>query len=149
MKAYLLALVVGIVAVLLWLDRQEARRKQGEAEQREAKWQARYAEQVIESERVADTVIREVTKTRTLRDSVLMLKHDTAIVERFIYQTDTLMVSCERCAQQLRAFRVTSDSLLRAKDIRIEALKPSKWDKVRPWVMLGAGFYIGAKLRVP
>jgi hypothetical protein len=72
--AYCLAMALGAVAVLLLLDGQESRRRQGEllaslrdAEQRESIAQARYAEAVTDKETVTVRVTRWATRYDSLR----------------------------------------------------------------------------------
>lgn len=137
MKTLVAALVVLLAFAFVGLK--DARQQRDAAKAAEEIAQARYAEAAVQSERVADTVTRDVVKVRTLRDSVLLLKTDTALIQKFVYRVDTLVVSCERCAAQLRSFRIASDSLLRAKDLRIASLKP-RW-RDRCGVSVGYGVF--------
>lgn len=155
MKTLIFAL--GVLLAFAFVGLFDARKERDEARQHEQIAQARYAEAVVESERVADTVVQTVTRTRTLRDSVLLLKTDTLAVERFVLQVDTLVVSCERCAAQLRTLRVVSDSLLAAKDARIASLKPTWRDRcgfvagfgaIRDGTNVRAGPSVGVGCRV-
>lgn len=154
---YCIALVCGCLVVGMWLDRRVQAEEVRRAQQRETIWKARYAEEAVKADGVADTVIREVTKTRTLRDSILYYKYDTARVEEYVYRTDTLLVSCERCAAQLRAFRLVADSTLAAKDARIASLKPRFRDRcglsvgvgaIRDGTVVRAGPAVGVGCRV-
>lgn len=126
-----IGLIVATFAAMVWTDGRlkAAGRERDAAIAAEQIAQAKYAEQVVASEAVRDTVIREVTKTRTLRDSVLLRLTDTAYIQEFVYQTDTLVIACERCAASLLALRVASDSVIRAKDLRIASLRPRLRDR--------------------
>jgi hypothetical protein len=108
---YMVFAVLFTVAVAIVLDEQ-GKREAAEVQRDIAR--ARYAEAVTSVQPVVDTVVREVTKTRTLRDSVLVRKTDTLLVEKLVYQVDTLILACERCAQQLLELRSSSEALVSA-----------------------------------
>lgn len=84
---------------------------------------ARQAEIIIASRPVIDTVVRLVTRTQTLRDTVLARLTDTAYVTRYVYQTDTLRVACERCARQLATLIEASEATNRAADLHVASLQ--------------------------
>lgn len=141
-----LALIAG--AVHNWkasIAREAVLRSQNSA------WKARYAEAATTSVRVADTVIKNVVKTKTLRDTVLAHITDTAIVKNYVYVTDTLRVSCERCANQLRLFKATADSTIGSLNATIGSLTPSLGkrmiDRTFQVLLIGGAFYLGMQAK--
>ena len=77
-------------------------------------WKAKYAEAVLEGQRVADTVVKRETVVRTKRDTVLNNLTDTLLVKEFVYQTDTLREACLQCVEQLREQARASQTLISA-----------------------------------
>jgi hypothetical protein len=142
------ALFVGavLVGIATYLDKQQA---DEQARERISILQARVAE--AETQRVVDSVevIKRVTVTKTLRDSFFERITDTVIAREYIYQTDTLRTACLACVASAARLKVSYDSLSRFQDSLLKARRPSKWDRVKPYVFLAGGFYVGAKLRVP
>lgn len=109
-------------------------------------WQAKYATLASQAKPVADTVRVVSRKTETLRDSVILRKSDTVMVERFVRQVDTLRVACLRCAALLDTLRLTSDSTIHALRIQVEAVKPS-WMQRNWLVPTVGGVLLGAWVR--
>ena len=136
------------------LDRQLADER---ARERISILQARVAE--AETERKTDSVevVRTVTQTRTLRDSVLLRLTDTVMTERYVYQTDTLRTSCLACVSSAARLKVSYDSLSRFQDSLLTARRPS-WRsrfgiscgyslvKVGPNVQAGPSCGVGLRL---
>jgi hypothetical protein len=119
---YALFVIAVFFAIGTYLDLQIADER---ARERISILQARVAE--AETQRVVDSVevVRTVTKTRTLRDSVLLRLTDTVAVERYIYQTDTLRTACLACVASAARLKVSYDSLSRFQDSLIQARRPS------------------------
>lgn len=97
-----------------------------------------------QSKAVADTVTKVLTRFKTVRESTIVNIHDTVSVKEFIRLTDTVVVACTRCAEQLRLLRRVSDSIIKARDDTIYALRTrlQSCKGSRPWwavTGLGAG----------
>lgn len=60
-------------------------------------------ERVVDTLRVADTVRSQVTKVRTLRDTLAIT--DTVQVKEFVYRVDTLVRACEACARTVDSLK--------------------------------------------
>lgn len=58
-------------------------------------------------------VVKYVTRTRTLRDTVLENLTDTLKVKEYVYQTDTLREKCLACIASASRLSVVGDTLLR------------------------------------
>jgi hypothetical protein len=93
-----------LVLVALWLATREPPR-----DPQVDIWKAKYAEAVIEGQRVADTVVKRETIVRAKRDTVLQNLTDTLLVKEFVYQTDTLRVACLQCVEQLKEQQRAAD----------------------------------------
>ena len=119
---YALFVIACFFAIGTVLDRQ-ADNEQARA--RISILQARVAE--AETQRKTDSVevIRTVTQTKTLRDSVLLRLTDTVAIERYIYQTDTLRTACLACVASAARLRVSYDSLARFQDSLLTARRPT------------------------
>lgn len=101
-------LAVVVLAASLVRMEQKARH----AGQQVSIWQARYASEASKAGPVAETVRVRADGVRVLRDTLLQHLTDTFRVKEYIYQTDTLRVVCELCAQRLLALRNVSDSTI-------------------------------------
>jgi hypothetical protein len=106
--AGLLLLALIFAALLGRRDGDELR----EVNQRYSILQAKYAAAVLHVQHDSVEVVRWATKTKTLRDSVLVHTQDTLLIQRFVYQTDTLRESCLRCTESAARFRVSADSAI-------------------------------------
>lgn len=166
MKTLVAWCVVGLLAsalVLSLLDVQNAR--QGErAWQDSARvrgeqvtiWQAKYATEAVRTAK-RDTLWR-IAKARvdSIRDTIPLWRHDTTYITEYVTRTDAALQACSELADSCTLFRVAADSTISAVSHERDAYrtlwekeKPSKWDRVKPWVFLAGGFYVGANLRVP
>lgn len=72
---------------------------------------------------VTDTVRQIVTTTRTLRDSVMVFKTDTLMLERYVWQTDTLRARCLQCAALLDTIKAQHADEQRATETFISFLQ--------------------------
>lgn len=123
---------VGVVVVLSLL----ADRKR-EPSRTDTAWIERSAK----AETVAVQTTRVVTNTRTRLDSIFardtLWQHDTVV--RVV--VESLLVQCERCANELKAFRRRADSTLKVRDDSIATLNRAlaSCKKHRPWYAV-AGF---------
>lgn len=117
--------------------------------------QADNAQLRIAAQKVASDVRRDAGKTVTLRDSVLVRLTDTLLIQEFVYRTDTLRVTCLRCAATLDSLRIASASLedslaARATDAVQFAEAASRRQKRQQWLTYGAllgGVVAGAWIR--
>lgn len=57
-------------------------------------------------------VVKVVTSTRTLRDTVLERLTDTALVREYVYRTDTLRAACLRCVASASQLGAIGDTTL-------------------------------------
>lgn len=91
------------------------------------------------SKAVAETTLRTVTRTRTLRDTVVQRLTDTAFVLRYVLRVDTLLQRCEECGQRLERHRVFADSVIKSRDDTIATLRAQlqTCKARRPWWALG------------
>jgi hypothetical protein len=130
-------------------DRAEREVKDAQLDKR--RWQAKYAIQSIELQRV-DTVYR-VARARvdTLRDSLVIT--DTLSVIRYVAAADSALQACSDLADSCRVFRTVADSTMRAMDREnaalrqyAESVKPSLIQK-RWWVAALGGVAFGAWIR--
>lgn len=146
---YAITLTIAIVialAALMHSREQQAGREAAEAQI--AVWQAKYAE--ASTARRVDSVetVKWITKTRTLRDTVLTMGTIVPkMVTEYIYQTDTLRAVCLRCLASSAALQRASDSLSLALSAerdywRQSAIRSSK--TVVKWqIVSGAAFVLG------
>lgn len=145
-----LACCLALFAVLLvaaGVDARASRRDATAATQKAQQWQARYAEEVSKAQPVAETVRVRVASVRTIRDSLLVNLWDTVLVKEFVVRTDTLRVACIACATRLDSLRLTSDSTIHALRVQVEALQPSRWDRVKGPALFVGGLVLGAFVR--
>jgi hypothetical protein len=96
---------------------------------------------------VAETTHQVVTRIRTRVDS--FFRFDTSLVHDTVLKRsiDTVFAACERCAAQLREHRRVSDSVIKARDDTIYALRGrlQSCKGSRPWWALGGlGLGVGA-----
>lgn len=93
------------------------------------------------SQAVAETTRLTVTRTRTLRDTVLQRLTDTAFVTRYVLRVDTLLQRCDECAARLERHRVFTDSVINRRDDSIVVLNAAlvACKSKRPWYAV-AGF---------
>lgn len=145
MKLYLtlLALLVAAFFVLLsWMDKREAHYTR-EWKARESILNAKYAEAVSQVRVDSVEVVRNVRQVSHTRDTLLLNLTDTVAVKEYIYQTDTLTVSCLACTASAARLRFSADSSIQSWKARYESVKPSRWDKARPWIFGAVGLYVG------
>lgn len=96
----------------------------------------------------AETTFKIITRFRTRVDSIfpVLTIHDTT----FIRELDTVLVQCERCAAELRAFRHRCDSMRTADADTIARLRTElrKAKGQRSWWALGGLIAGSASCRV-
>jgi hypothetical protein len=143
---YAIVCVFGTLAALAWADYRVAKHEAAWRIER-GKLQAKYAEAASSVRVDSVEVVKWATKTRTVRDSLLVQITDTLLVKSFIYQTDTLRTACLACTASASQLRTVADSLNHVNDSLIRALTPSKWEKARPWVFGIGGLVLGAYIR--
>lgn len=154
LAGYALFVAAVFVGIATYLDKQRA---DEQARERISILQARVAE--AETQRVVDSVevIKRVTVTKTLRDSVLLRLTDTVLVQKLVYQTDTLAETCLACVASAARLKVSYDSLTRFQDSLLRSRRPS-WKSrfgiscgfslVKVGVDVKAGPSCGASVRV-
>ena len=75
------------------------------------RWREKY-EQAKQQVRIDSVrVVETVTRTKTLRDSVLRFKTDTQLVERLVHRVDTLEQRCLACTASASVVIHTVDTL--------------------------------------
>lgn len=120
---------IGIVAVLSWELREEQREHEGARRTIAA---ARYsrdsvlninAQLMLRVPHTVDTVRLVVEKVRTLRDSVMLRKWDTVLVERLVWQVDSLRARCLECAALLDTIRQKDADEKRATESYVSMLR--------------------------
>jgi ABC-type uncharacterized transport system fused permease/ATPase subunit len=159
------ALFVAAVFLLVGtrLDLQEAERKARDAGARVGITQAAYAESLLAYRKDTVRVTRWATRYDTIRDTVdALLSSDTvqsvpaSWVRQLITVSDSTVAACRDLVSSTRGALTACDSAQSA--LRVEAdawklvaekRKPSRFQRVLPWAAAAAGFWVGAKLRVP
>lgn len=109
---------VALIAFAVWRDR-GASEREGALKERVAKLQrdsAAYARQAArtDTQYITDTIhlTRAVTRYETLRDSVLIHRTDTLLVERFVTASDTTIRACRVALTTCETRVAQRDSLL-------------------------------------
>lgn len=103
-----------------------------------------YVTRSAKAETVAVTTLRTVRDTRTVLDSVFktdtMWRRDTVV--RVV--VESLLVQCERCGKELKAFRAMADSVHKADRDTIARLRRdlAACKGQRPW-WAGGGLALG------
>lgn len=164
-RALCLGLILGIVAALVWTD---ARLRHYEQQAQEAGARAdiaraAYAESLTFVKRDTLRVVKWATRYDTIRDTVdALLESDTvqtvpsSWVRQLITVSDSTVEACRSLVVSVRGALTACDSAQSA--LRVEAdawktvaekRKPSRFQKVLPWVAAAAGLWAGAKLRMP
>lgn len=130
------------LTVATWLDKQESDRR---AKERASILQAQLAEAQSDVRVDSVEVVKRVTQTRTIRDTLNI--HDTTQVIQYLYQTDTLRLACTACIESAARLRGASDSSIAFWKGRYESVRPS-W-KDRLGIHLGYGLTkTGSDLKV-
>jgi hypothetical protein len=119
------------------------------------KLQADVAQLTIAAKKVSQDVRRDAGRTVTLRDSVLVRLTDTLLIQEFVYRTDTLRLTCLRCAATLDSLRLTTGALQDSMAVRMTdavqfAEAAGRRQKRQRWLTYGAfigGAVLGAWLR--
>lgn len=164
LKWFCLALILGSLGTCIWTDRQlqhyeEAARS---AERQRAIWQARFAEASTDVDTVTRTVVKWATRYDTVRAAMDSVITDTVTtvpaywVKGLIVASDSTIAACRDLVNSCERLRVAADSSIHALGLErdaykkaYQAAKPSRLQKALPWIAGAAGFYVGAKLRVP
>ena len=159
------ALFVGAVFLLVGtrLDLQESERRARDAGARADIARAAYAESLTFVKRDTVRVTEWATRYDTIRDTLdALLITDTVTtvpaswVRQLITVSDSTVAACRDLVGSTRGALTACDSAQSA--LRVEAdawklvaekRKPSRLQRVLPWAAAAAGFYVGAKLRVP
>lgn len=126
---FLGALVIAIVVTLAWTDSRLTKYDRA-SKARESLLQDSLAKTILRVGADSVEVVRTVTQVRTLRDSVMVNKTDTMLVERMVYATDTLRIACGRCAESAGRLKVWSDSSIQFWKGRYELVRPSWRDRL-------------------
>jgi hypothetical protein len=144
------------------LDLQEAERRAADAATARAIWQARYAESSTDVKVKTVHVTKWATRYDTVRaamdsvitDTVTMVPTDW--VRQLVTVSDSTIAACRDLVSSCERFRTAADSTISAVSLErdlyqnlYKAAKPSRLQKALPWIAGAAGFYAGAKLRVP
>ena len=160
-----LGLIVGTVFAMLWTEKRLGKYEQiaKSAEAATSIAQAAYAESLTFVKRDTIRVTRWATRYDTIRDTVdALLSSDTVKtvpadwVRQLITVSDSTVSACRdlvgstrgaltACDSAQSALKVESDAWKKA----YQAAKPSRLQKALPWIAGAAGFWAGAKLRVP
>lgn len=142
---YVATLLLGAFLVLAWADRREAHYNADAAawKARESMLQDSLAKAILDVRVDSVEVVRTVRQVSERRDTLLLNLTDTVRVKEFIYSVDTLREACLRCTESAARLRVVSDSVVTFWIKRYEAVKPSRWDKVKPFVFGAVGLYVG------
>jgi hypothetical protein len=122
---YTIAVVLAFLTVATWLDKQNAEEA---ARKREQIWKAKYAEAATSVKADSIEVVKRVTVTKTLRDTLNI--HDTLQVIEYLHQTDTLRLACTACTESASRLKVTADSSIAFWKGRYESVKPSWRDRL-------------------
>lgn len=135
LAARIVALFIALVAVILALRSCQAPSPHRRAPYRDPRigiLEAKLAEAQIDGVATADTVIRVVTRLRTVRDTLDI--HDTVAVKEYVLRVDTLFQQCERCAERMRVLAARADSALAA----CKSNLPTWRDRLGVWGGYGA-----------
>lgn len=130
MKLLQLVLLVGcaLLAVALVREARMNRAMRGEL----SIWKAKYAEASTQRRVDSVAVVKWVTRTKTLRDTIDI--HDTLQVTEYIHQTDTLRLQCMRCLASAAALQQAGDTV-------IQKMNQRRWyDRVGLFVGYGQGW---------
>lgn len=164
-RGFCLGLIVASVAVMIWTDGRLRHYEQlaQDAGARADIARAAYAESLTFVKRDTIRLTKWFPKYDTIRDTVdALIATDTvravpvSWVRQLLDVSDSTVAACRDLVGSTRGALTACDSAQSALGVErdawkkvAEAAKPSKWDKIKPWVFLAGGFYVGAKLRAP
>lgn len=136
--------VMGLLTLAVYDARRDLSQQSEVAAHTRDSLKARLAEAILnEAPARIDTVRQVVDRVTTLRDSVMTYRTDTLLIERFVYQTDTLRVQCLRCAALLDSIREKYAAEAHATETYISLLRGEVQRAKRKRLVDRVGLFVG------